>query len=198
MLAIWKQIGRSAASDAPELITGETGTGRDLVARAIHEYSPFAREPFVAVNLAALPAGLIESELFGHERGAFTGASARRVGRFELAQNGTLFLDEIGDLDALLQTKLLRVLQDGFFERVGGTERVSCRTRVLTATNKPFGLLLSRQRTRAPPRHPSRRGDVRRRDHRHPRSPAHRPPDRRRPPWSASRSKSPSARSNAR
>jgi DNA-binding NtrC family response regulator len=136
MLAIWKQIGRSAASDAPVLITGETGTGKELVARAIHEYSPVAKEPFVAVNLAALPAGLIESELFGHERGAFTGANARRVGRFELAQNGTLFLDEIGDLDALLQTKLLRVLQDGFFERVGGTERVSCRTRVLTATNK--------------------------------------------------------------
>jgi DNA-binding NtrC family response regulator len=137
MLAIWKQIGRSAASDAPVLITGETGTGKELVARAIHEYSPVAKEAFVAVNLAALPAGLIESELFGHERGAFTGASARRVGRFELAQQGTLFLDEIGDLDPLLQTKLLRVLQDGFFERVGGSERVFCRTRVLTATNKP-------------------------------------------------------------
>jgi DNA-binding NtrC family response regulator len=137
MLAIWKQIGRSAASDAPVLITGETGTGKKLVARAIHEYSPVAKEPFVAVNLAALPAGLIESELFGHERGAFTGASARRVGRFELAQRGTLFLDEIGDLDALLQTKLLRVLQDGYFERVGGSERVFCRPRVLTATNKP-------------------------------------------------------------
>jgi DNA-binding NtrC family response regulator len=137
MLAIWKQIGRSAASDAPVLITGETGTGKELVARAIHEYSHVAKEPFVAVNLAALPASLIESELFGHERGAFTGASARRVGRFELAQNGTLFLDEIGDLDPLLQTKLLRVLQDGYFERVGGSERVFCRTRVLTATNKP-------------------------------------------------------------
>jgi len=136
MLAIWKQIGRSAASDAPVLITGETGTGKELVARAIHEYSPVAKEPFVAVNLAALPASLIESELFGHERGAFTGAGARRVGRFELAQHGTLFLDEIGDLDPLLQTKLLRVLQDGYFERVGGSERVLCRTRVLTATNK--------------------------------------------------------------
>jgi two-component system response regulator AtoC len=136
MLAIWKQIGRSAASDAPVLITGETGTGKELVARAIHEYSPLAKEPFIAVNLAALPAGLIESELFGHERGAFTGAGARRVGRFELAQHGTLFLDEIGDLDPLLQTKLLRVLQDGYFERVGGSERVFCRTRVLTATNK--------------------------------------------------------------
>ena len=137
MLAIWKQIGRAAASDAPVLITGETGTGKELVARAIHEYSPLAKEPFVAVNLAALPASLIESELFGHERGAFTGATARRAGRFELAQGGTLFLDEIGDLDALLQTKLLRVLQDGRFERVGGSEAISCRARVLTATNKP-------------------------------------------------------------
>jgi DNA-binding NtrC family response regulator len=137
MLAIWKQIGRAAASDAPVLITGETGTGKELVARAIHEYSPLAKEPFVAVNLAALPASLIESELFGHERGAFTGATARRAGRFELAQGGTLFLDEIGDLDPLLQTKLLRVLQDGRFERVGGSEPINCRARVLTATNKP-------------------------------------------------------------
>jgi DNA-binding NtrC family response regulator len=137
MLAIWKQIGRAAASDAPVLITGETGTGKELVARAIHEYSPLAKDPFVAVNLAALPASLIESELFGHERGAFTGATARRAGRFELAQGGTLFLDEIGDLDALLQTKLLRVLQDGRFERVGGEGPITCRARVLTATNKP-------------------------------------------------------------
>ncbi len=137
MLAIWKQIGRAAASDAPVLITGETGTGKELVARAIHEYSPLSKEPFVAVNLAALPASLIESELFGHERGAFTGATTRRAGRFELAQGGTLFLDEIGDLDALLQTKLLRVLQDGRFERVGGSESITCRARVLTATNKP-------------------------------------------------------------
>jgi DNA-binding NtrC family response regulator len=137
MLAIWKQIGRAAASDAPVLITGETGTGKELVARAIHEYSPLAKEPFVAVNLAALPASLIESELFGHERGAFTGATARRAGRFELAQGGTLFLDEIGDLEPLLQTKLLRVLQDGRFERVGGAEEITCRARVITATNKP-------------------------------------------------------------
>ena len=137
MLAIWKQIGRAAASDAPVLITGETGTGKELVARAIHEYSPLSKEPFVAVNLAALPASLIESELFGHERGAFTGATTRRAGRFELAQGGTLFLDEIGDLDPLLQTKLLRVLQDGRFERVGGSEPILCRARILTATNKP-------------------------------------------------------------
>jgi DNA-binding NtrC family response regulator len=137
MLAIWKQIGRAAASDAPVLITGETGTGKELVARAIHAYSSLAKEPFVAVNLAALPASLIESELFGHERGSFTGATSRRAGRLELAQGGTLLLDEIGDLEPVLQTKLLRVLQDGRFERVGGSEQVSCRARVLTATNKP-------------------------------------------------------------
>jgi DNA-binding NtrC family response regulator len=137
MLAIWKQIGRASASDAPVLITGETGTGKELVARAIHTFSPLAKGPFVAVNLAALPPSLIESELFGHERGAFTGAVARRMGRLELAQGGTLFLDEIGDLEPVLQTKLLRVLQDGKFERVGGTEAIACGARVVTATNKP-------------------------------------------------------------
>jgi len=137
MLAIWKQIGRAAASDAPVLITGETGTGKELVARAIHAFSPLAKGPFVAVNLAALPPSLIESELFGHERGSFTGAVARRVGRLELAQGGTLFLDEIGDLEPVLQTKLLRVLQDGRFERVGGTEPIAAAVRVVTATNKP-------------------------------------------------------------
>src|SRR5262249_53693113 len=137
MLAIWKQIGRAAASDAPVLITGETGTGKELVARAIHAYSRHADAPFVAVNLAALPPSLIESELFGHEKGAFTGATARRAGRFELAQGGTLFLDEIGDLEPVFQTKLLRVLQDGRFERVGGSEGIAAGARVVTATNKP-------------------------------------------------------------
>ena len=123
MLAIWKLIGRAAASDAPVLITGETGTGKELVARAIHDYSARAPAPFVAVNLAALPPTLIERELFGHERGAFTGAAQRRSGRIEAAGAGTLFLDEIGDVDPALQTKLLRVLADGSFERVGGDER---------------------------------------------------------------------------
>src|SRR5262249_5043228 len=120
MLGVWKAIGRVAASDVPVLVLGETGTGKELVARAIHAHSDRAREPFVAVNLAALPSTLVESELMGHEKGAFTGASRRRVGRIELAGMGSLFLDEIGDLDAALQTKLLRVLQDGRFERVGG------------------------------------------------------------------------------
>jgi DNA-binding NtrC family response regulator len=136
MLGIWKLIGRAAASTAPVFITGETGTGKELVARAIHDYSSRSGEPFVAVNLAALPATLIESELFGHERGAFTGAASRHAGRFELATGGTLFLDEIGDLDLALQTKLLRVLQNGSFERVGGTESLQNTARVLAATNK--------------------------------------------------------------
>jgi DNA-binding NtrC family response regulator len=137
MLAIWKLIGRAAASDAPVLITGETGTGKELIARAIHDYARHAAEPFVAVNLAALPPALIESELFGHEKGAFTGASGRRNGRLELAGSGTLFLDEIGDLEASMQTKLLRVLQDGSYQRVGGSETLTSRARVITATNKP-------------------------------------------------------------
>jgi two-component system, NtrC family, response regulator AtoC len=137
MLEIWKLIGRAAASRAPVLITGETGTGKELVARAIHAYAAHSEEPFVAVNLAALPPTLIESEVFGHEKGAFTGASARRSGRFEVAGRGTLFLDEIGDLDAPLQTKLLRVLQDGTYERVGGSEPLVNQARVVTATNKP-------------------------------------------------------------
>jgi DNA-binding NtrC family response regulator len=137
MLATWKLIGRAAASDAPVLITGETGTGKELVARAIHDYSPRARRPFVAVNLAALPPTLLESELFGHEKGAFTGAGQRRSGRIEAAADGALFLDEIGDLDAALQTKLLRVLADGSYERVGGDERLTTAARIITATNKP-------------------------------------------------------------
>jgi two-component system response regulator AtoC len=137
MLEIWKLIGRAAASQAPVLITGETGTGKELVARAIHAYATRSGEPFVAVNLAALPSSLIESEVFGHEKGAFTGATARRSGRFEVAGRGTLFLDEIGDLDAALQTKLLRVLQDGTYERVGGTEPLVNQARIVTATNKP-------------------------------------------------------------
>jgi DNA-binding NtrC family response regulator len=137
MLAVWKLIGRAAASVAPVLITGETGTGKELVARAIHQYSPRAAEPFVAVNLGALPPSLIESELMGHERGAFTGALSRRLGRLEVAGEGTLLLDEIGDLDIGLQTKLLRVLQEKSFERVGGDQPIAAGARILAATNKP-------------------------------------------------------------
>jgi DNA-binding NtrC family response regulator len=137
MLAVWKVIGRAAASDAPVLLVGETGTGKELVARAIHGHSARAQHPFVAVNLAALAPTLLESELMGHERGAFTGAVARKAGRIELAGAGTLFLDEIGDLDPALQTKLLRVLQDGRYERVGGTETLASRARIVAATNKP-------------------------------------------------------------
>ncbi len=137
MLAVWKVIGRAAASDVPVLVVGETGTGKELVARAIHEHSARARQPFVAVNLAALAPTLLESELMGHEKGAFTGAAARRAGRIELAGSGTLFLDEIGDLEGALQTKLLRVLQDGRYERVGGTETLTSRARIVAATNKP-------------------------------------------------------------
>ncbi len=137
MLAVWKVIGRAASSDVPVLLTGETGTGKELVARAIHQHSSRANGPFVAVNLSALPATLIESELFGHEKGAFTGAVQRRPGRIELAAGGTLFLDEIGDLDLALQTRLLRVLQDGRYERVGGADVLTSRARVIAATNKP-------------------------------------------------------------
>jgi two-component system response regulator AtoC len=137
MLAIWKLIGRAAGTTAPVLVTGETGTGKELVARAIHTYSPRARAPFVAINLAALPPTLIESELFGHERGAFTGATARRSGRFEAAAGGTLFLDEIGDLDPALQAKLLRVVQEGKYERVGGDDPITADARIIAATNRP-------------------------------------------------------------
>ncbi len=136
MLAVTKVIGRASASDAPVLITGETGTGKELVARAIHRYSSRTAEPFIAVNVAALAPTLIESELFGHEKGAFTGAAARRVGRIELAGAGTLLLDEVADLDPSLQTKLLRVLQDGAFERVGGNELIMSRARIVAATNR--------------------------------------------------------------
>ena len=137
MLAVWKMIGRAAGTDAPVLITGETGTGKELVARAIHDYSARAKEPFVGVNLAAVPPTLIESELMGHEKGSFTGATSRRAGRFEAAGAGTLFLDEIGDLDVTLQTKMLRVLQEGTFERVGGNQLIPARARILAATSKP-------------------------------------------------------------
>jgi DNA-binding NtrC family response regulator len=137
MLAVWKAIGRAASSSVSVLITGESGTGKELVARAIHEHSERKAAPFAAVNIAALPPTLVESELFGHEKGAFTGAAARREGRFEAAGEGTLFLDEIGDLDMSLQTKLLRVLQEGTFERVGSQEQRRLGARIIAATSRP-------------------------------------------------------------
>jgi DNA-binding NtrC family response regulator len=137
MLDVWKAIGRAANSDVPVLVTGESGVGKELVAQAIHRHSDRAARPFVAVNIAALPPTLVESELFGHEKGAFTGAAARREGRFEAAGDGTLFLDEIGDLDVGLQTKLLRVLQEGTFERVGSQSSIASRARIVAATSKP-------------------------------------------------------------
>jgi two-component system nitrogen regulation response regulator NtrX len=129
-------IARVAPTDARVLITGESGTGKELVAAAIHRQSARATQPFVSVNSAAIPRDLVESELFGHERGAFTGAAARRVGRFELADGGTLFLDEVGDLGPEAQAKLLRALESGVIERVGGERPVPVDVRVLAATNK--------------------------------------------------------------
>ncbi len=136
MQAIYKEIGRVAATAVTVLIRGETGTGKELVARAIYQHSNRNDKPFVAVNCAAIPETLLESELFGHERGAYTGAHARRIGRFEQANLGTIFLDEIGDLSLSTQVKLLRVLQEKYIQRVGGNEKIPVDVRVLTATHR--------------------------------------------------------------
>jgi nitrogen regulation protein NR(I) len=138
MQNVFKLIGQLAASDATALITGESGTGKELVARAIYHHSKRSGQPFLAVNCAAIPENLLESELFGHEKGAFTGAATQRVGKFEQCHRGTIFLDEIGDMTLPTQTKILRVLQSGAFERVGGNKPVQVDVRVIAATNKPL------------------------------------------------------------
>ncbi|HEX7388229.1 MAG TPA: nitrogen regulation protein NR(I) [Castellaniella sp.] len=138
MQPVFRAIGRLSASNATVLITGESGTGKELIARALHRHSHRADKPFVAVNAAAIPRDLLEAELFGHEKGAFTGASAMRRGRFEEAEGGTLFLDEIGDMPAELQTHLLRVLAEGCFYRVGGTRSIQADVRIVAATNQPL------------------------------------------------------------
>src|SRR5207253_2436967 len=135
MLEVYKAIGRVADQDVTVLISGETGTGKELVARAIYQHSRRAAAPFLVINCAAIPEQLLESELFGHEKGAFTGADRRRIGKFEQCSGGTLFLDEIGAMTPLTQSKLLRVLQDQRFERVGGNETVQTDVRLLAATN---------------------------------------------------------------
>lgn len=136
MQEVFRTIGRLSRSSISVLITGETGTGKELFARALHEHSPRADGPFVAINTAAVPTELLESELFGHERGSFTGAHARRAGRFEEATGGTLFLDEIGDMPLPLQTRLLRVLAEGDYYRVGGRDLLRADVRVVTATHQ--------------------------------------------------------------
>jgi DNA-binding NtrC family response regulator len=136
MQQVFKMIGRVAASDAPVMITGESGSGKELVARAIHNYSTRSGKSFLAINCAAIPENLLESELFGHEKGSFTGAHSQRIGRFEQSDNGTLFLDEIGEMPVQVQSKILRVLQEGEFSRVGGNQTIRANVRIVCATNK--------------------------------------------------------------
>jgi DNA-binding NtrC family response regulator len=136
MREVYKAIGRVAAQTVPVLITGESGTGKELVARAIYQHGPRAKAPFLALNCAAIPEPLLESELFGHEKGAFTGADRRRIGKFEQCHGGTLFLDEIGDMPLALQAKILRLLQEQTFERIGGSETIQTDVRLIAATHR--------------------------------------------------------------
>ena len=136
MAHVRETIERVAPTDARVLITGENGTGKELVAKAIHRFSRRVERPFIEVNCAAIPSELIESELFGHEKGSFTGATVQRIGKFELAHEGTIFLDEVGDMSAQTQAKVLRVLEEGTFERVGGSKQIAVDVRVISATNK--------------------------------------------------------------
>jgi len=144
MQDVFKIIGQVTASDVTVMITGESGTGKELVARSICQHSHRAGKPFIAVNCAAIPDNLIESELFGHEKGSFTGATAQRVGKFELCDGGTIFLDEIGDMALATQTKILRVLQQGDIQRVGGTETIRVDVRIIAATNKDLESMVTR------------------------------------------------------
>src|SRR5438105_5410172 len=136
ILEVYKAIGRVAPQDVTVLIRGETGTGKELVARALYQHSRRADKPFLAINCAAIPENLLEGELFGHEKGAFTGADRKRVGKFEQCNGGTLFLDEIGDMPLALQAKMLRLLQEQSFERVGGNETVRTDVRLIAATHR--------------------------------------------------------------
>ncbi len=142
MQQVYKMAEKVAPTDATVLVRGESGTGKELIAQAVHQLSPRASEPFVAVNCGALPESLLESELFGHEKGAFTGADKMKVGRFELAGNGTIFLDEIGEVTPATQVKLLRVLQSRQIERVGGTKTITIKARIMAATNRPLEEML--------------------------------------------------------
>ncbi len=148
MREVYKSIGRVAAQDVPVLITGESGTGKELVARAIHQHSERHRAPFLALNCAAIPEQLLESELFGHEKGAFTGADRRRVGRFEQCNGGTLFLDEIGDMPVSLQAKMLRILQEQTFHRLGGEETIRTNVRIISATHRDLKALSAQEKFR--------------------------------------------------
>jgi len=149
MQEVYKSIGRVASQDVTVLIRGESGTGKELVARAIYQYSARSKGPFLAVNCAAIPETLLESELFGHEKGSFTGAESRRIGKFEQCSGGTLFMDEIGDMSPLVQSKVLRLLQEQSFERVGGNETIRTNVRIIVATNRDLDQMVKKGEFRA-------------------------------------------------
>src|SRR5262249_26215579 len=149
MQEIYKAVGRVALQDVNVLILGESGTGKELIARAIYQHSRRAKAPFLAINCAAIPEALLESELFGHEKGAFTGSERRRIGKFEQGNGGTIFLDEVGDMTPLTQAKMLRLLQEQTFERVGGNETIKTDVRVIAATNRDLEKMVEAGQFRA-------------------------------------------------